>query len=118
MRVKLLGTKRTIVYVATGVSTLFQSGVPEKVIQERSEYLSLDGLRQYQRTTMDQQEAVSKVLASTSTKVHQEVVTQVPQMNFSSCSVNIYNGPPLPQARFSPMLDITNMECIQKIFRP
>lgn len=123
---QVAGNKTNHSLRATGVSTLFQAGVPEKVIQQRSGHLSLDGLRQYQRTTVDQHEAVSKVLASTSTlekKVvrHQEVVTQMPQMNFSSCSVNIYNCPPPPpiegppQAPFStPLLDITNTECIEK----
>ena len=54
---------------ATGVSDLFQAGVPEKIIKERSGHLSTDGLRQYQRTTTEQEENVSKVLASGSSYV-------------------------------------------------
>ena len=49
---------------ATGVSDLFQPGVPEKIIKERSGHLSTDGLCQYRRTTTEQEEIVSKVLAS------------------------------------------------------
>ena len=49
---------------AMGVSDLFQASVPEKIIQERSGHLSMDGLRQYQRTTTEQEEDISKVLAS------------------------------------------------------
>ena len=45
---------------ATGVS---EAGVPDKIIQEQSGHLSMDGLCQYQRTTSEQEEDVSKVLA-------------------------------------------------------
>ena len=38
--------------------------VPDKIIKERSGHLSMDGLHQYQRTTSEQEENVSKVLAS------------------------------------------------------
>ena len=36
---------------ATGATELYQAGVPEKVIQERTGHLSLTGLRQYERTS-------------------------------------------------------------------
>ena len=54
---------------ATGVSDLFQAGVPDKIIKERSGHLSMDGLHQYQRTTSEQEENVLKVLASGSSYV-------------------------------------------------
>ena len=87
---------------ATGVSDLFQAGVPEKMIQERSGHLSLDGLRQYQRTTLMQDEAVSRVLTSGSSFQQnvfqsQHIVPQTPSptvQNFSSCNVTIYNALP------------------------
>ena len=60
------GNKTSHSLRATGVSSLFQAGVPEKVIQERSGHRSLDGLQQYQHTTIGQQQ-VSKVLASGAT---------------------------------------------------
>lgn len=47
---------------ATGVCNLFQAGVPEKLIQQRSGHHSLEGLRQYQRTTLDPEKAVSRLL--------------------------------------------------------
>ena len=59
----LLGKKTNHSLRATGVSDLFQAGVPDEMIQERSGQLSKDGLRQYQRTTLEQEEDVSKVLA-------------------------------------------------------
>ena len=44
---------------ATGVSDLYQASVPENVIQERGEHLSIGGLHQYQCTNLGQQQAVS-----------------------------------------------------------
>jgi len=37
---------------ATGVSDQYQAGVPEKVIQERSGYLSIGGLHQYEHAML------------------------------------------------------------------
>ena len=111
----LLDEKRNHSLRATGVSDLFQAGVPDKIIQERSGHLSMDGLRQQQRTTSEQQEDVSKVLASGCSYVsiqqsHQQVMPQrtYPTVqNFSGCSVTIYNGPP-PTTEPKPLSDVTN----------
>ena len=61
-------------------------------------------LRQYERTTLGQQQAVSRILSSTElegTTFQKPLSLQtkpphVPQMKFSSCNVTIYNGPALP----------------------
>ena len=104
---------------ATSISEPFRAGVPEKLIQEWSGHLSLDGLRQYQRTTFSQHKAVLKVLASGSSyesqvatvgqqKTQSVVVshfTPTPQMNFSACNITIYSGPPA-----TPLLDVTNSD--------
>lgn len=45
-----------------GVSCLFDAGVPEKIIQQRSGHRSIDGLRVYERITDEQDSAVSKIL--------------------------------------------------------
>ena len=52
---------------ATGASTLFQSDVPEKIVQECTGHNSIKALRLYERTTAQQNEQVSKVLATRST---------------------------------------------------
>ncbi len=107
---------------ATGASELFHAGVPEKVIQQRTGHLSLQGLRQYERVTENQQQAVANVLASCESTTFERAVDQgvvrhsvgmvsppqpspvafAPQMSFSGCSVNIYQGqvpvPPTPPA--------------------
>ena len=96
----LEGNKTNHSLRATGVSSLFQAGVPEKLIQQRSGHLSLDGLRQYQRTTLEQEKDVSGVLASAVAYRRHSVMTNIqqPQMNFSSCNVTIYNGYPPSKA--------------------
>ena len=45
-------------------SGVYQSGVPEKVIQERTGHRSLKALRCYKRTNEAQHQAVSSVLAA------------------------------------------------------
>jgi len=49
---------------ATDCSKLFQAGVPEKVIQQRTGHLSLQGMHHYEHTTSQQQQAVSRILNS------------------------------------------------------
>ena len=85
------GCKTNYSLRATGVSDLFEAGVPEKII--RSGHLS-------QRTTTEQEENVSKVLASGSSYVSiRQSRNIIPQpsysptvQNFSGCSVTIYNA--------------------------
>ncbi len=48
---------------ATAANRLFQKGVPEKIIAERTGHRSLAGLRAYERTTSDQDRAASSVIA-------------------------------------------------------
>ena len=48
---------------ATGITTMFQAGLPEKVIQDRSGHRSIDGLRKYERISEEQQASACKVLS-------------------------------------------------------
>ena len=50
---------------ATSASRLFASGIPEKVIQEKTGHHSLAGLRAYEKTTSTQERTVTKILTST-----------------------------------------------------
>ena len=59
----------------TGATELYQAGVPEKVIQERTGHLSLTDLRQYECTSGQQHEAVSRVLAAKENVTYQQVFT-------------------------------------------
>ena len=47
---------------STGTSQLFCAGVPEKIIMQRTGHKSLDGVCAYERTSGEQQMAVSKIL--------------------------------------------------------
>ena len=101
---------------ATGASELFEAGVPEKIIKERTGHRSLEALRVYERTTMDQQKAVSALLSSEKKKSFQQAIQhqsiniqhQQPQVNqpqinpsqqvgpyqvFNNCSVVINAAP-------------------------
>ena len=49
---------------ATDATALYQAGVPENIIQERTGHLSLKGLRQYECTSDEQHQAISRVLAA------------------------------------------------------
>ena len=52
---------------ATGICRLFTSGVPEKLIMERSGHISTQGVRAYERTTAEQMQHVSDVLSGVET---------------------------------------------------
>ena len=43
---------------------MFKAGVPEKIIQQQTAYLSTKGLRVYERKTIEQQQAVCDILQS------------------------------------------------------
>ena len=47
----------------SGTSQLFEAGVPEKLIQQRTGHRSLEALRMYERVTEQQELAVSKILS-------------------------------------------------------
>ena len=49
---------------ATGASMMFQAGVPEKIVQERTGHRSLEALRMYECTTITQHMEVSRVLSA------------------------------------------------------
>jgi hypothetical protein len=49
---------------AAGVTQMYDSGVPEKLIQERSGHRSLEVLRTYERTNQKQHRAVSALLSA------------------------------------------------------
>ena len=51
---------------ATGASTMFQANVPEKLIQKTTGHKSLEALRSYERVSVDQQKALSRVIVTNS----------------------------------------------------
>ena len=102
---------------ATSVTQMYETGVPEKVIQERTGHRSLEALRVYERTNAQQHQAVSSVLAAQHTCVYNEqhstfsTVSLEPHpnrqnisvsfQNLHGCTININNTPPNPSFNFS-----------------
>ena len=74
---------------ATGVTQLYESGVPEKVIQERTGHRSLEALRVYERTNEFQHKAVSSIL----NKTHCEQSSRLSFNNLFGCTININAAP-------------------------
>ena len=59
---------------ATGASSLFQAGIPEKIIQKRTGHRPIKALRMYQCMTTSQYVAVSNILSSTKVNFPQATV--------------------------------------------
>ena len=110
----------------TGATSLYRAGVPERIIQERTGHRSLQSLRQYERTSKDQEMAVSRILSGevdnydtsiesapvtfkNDTTIKTEVKTEeelhIPSLpssgaavNYNNCTVNVFSGnTPYPQ---------------------
>ena len=114
---KIEGKKTNHSLRASGITTLFQAGVSEKVIQDRSGHRSLDGLRKYERVSEEQQASACSALVpassmtqsasqmsvrNTFSPVYQNLQQQQPCCSFSgahlqNCNINIYQTPPTSQ---------------------
>ena len=70
---------------ATSATQMYDQGVPEKIIQERTGHHSLEALRTYERTDEHQHQAVSAILSaptsSSSTSYNQHIERE--KMNIS-----------------------------------
>ena len=49
---------------------MYESGVPEKLIQEKTGHRSIEALRLYERSNANQHQAVSKILSDTQRHVY------------------------------------------------
>ena len=50
---------------------MYESGVPEKLIQERTGHRSLEALRSYERSSASQHQAVSQILSAPKKQMYQ-----------------------------------------------
>ena len=66
---------------ATSVTQTYEAGVLEKVIQEWTGHRSLEALSAYKRTTSQQHQAVSSVLAAQHTCVYNEQHSTFPTVS-------------------------------------
>ena len=117
---------------ATSVTQMYESGVPEKVIQERTGHKSLDALWVYERTNAQQHETVSKVLSALHSRMYNEQVqisrqhasfssvslkqpcntqsVSISLNNLQGCTININNTPGTVQNPSMPSFDLTHAE--------
>lgn len=74
---------------ATSVTQMYSTGVPEKVIQERTGHRSLEALRVYERTNTQQHQMVSNILSAPSenTQIQQTQTKHSIMQTHSSHSV-------------------------------
>ena len=61
---KIGGNKTNHSLHATGATELYNAGVPEKIIKERTGHRSLEALRMYETTSEKQHKAVANILSS------------------------------------------------------
>ena len=57
-------TNHSLMLQAAVATDMFRAGVPEKIIQQHIGHLSLKALGVYERTTVEQHQAVSNILQS------------------------------------------------------
>ncbi len=72
----VVGKKTNHSLRVAGATTLFDAGVPERIIQQRTGHKSVGGLRTYERVTEDQQKMVSKILSGQSKKFNESLSAQ------------------------------------------
>jgi len=72
---------------ATSVTEMYETGVPEKVIQERMGHRSLEALCVYERTNSQQHQMVSSVLSAPRAHTYVEQMQNNTTQQHSSCSV-------------------------------
>lgn len=102
-KARIEGNKTNHSLRATGATALFESGIPEKVIQERTGHRSVEALRTYEHISEKQHIKVSSILSAASTRHLQRekksdiAIPDIPSISFGelhSCTINITNCPP------------------------
>ena len=103
-----------------GTSSLYEAGVPEKVIQSRTGHRCLESLRLYERVNTTQEMAVSRILTGETEKCDESIPLKsddsaiveaqeeaskslFPGIQCNNCTVNVFSGqaqqpyiPPVP----------------------
>ena len=129
----IVGHKTNHSLRATGATQMYESGVPEKLIQERTGHRSIEALRMYERSNSGQHQAVSRILSDSQRRTYQHterhsmlhMQSAMQQMqstpfiapglsfqNLHGCTINITQTPP-PQPMQS--IDVSESELEQII---
>ena len=126
----LSGNKTNHSLRATGATHMYESGVPEKLIQERTGHRSLEALRSYERSNADQHQTVSAILSapqqqmyrhttetrslfhSMQSSIELEPSHNLPGVSFQNlhgCTINIHNQPQPPSSTHMTQSQLINM---------
>ena len=79
---------------AAGATTMFQAGVPEKLMQQRTGHRSIEGLRRYERTSETQLVDISNVVANNEAAATSSVAPpekNVVPVQENSCTLDLAN---------------------------
>ena len=125
------GSKTNHSLRAAGATQMYDCGVPEKIIQERTGHRSLDALHMYERTNVEQQQAVSAILTApqsiaynkstenitithsiSETKQPTNITPSLSFQNLHACTININAAAPPSHGSTVPTTTVTdrNME--------
>ena len=78
---------------ATGVTEMYLAGAPEIVIQKCTGYRSLDGLRSYERSTLDQHQAVSNITSSSVNLSYSKELDKIASEPDNDCTAPFFSKP-------------------------
>ena len=96
-----------------GTTCLYEAGVPEKVIQQRTGHCCLQSLRHYERISSDQEVAVSRILSGevdnyepksenkpdphhSISKQESSLTAPFPGIQYNNCTVNVFSAGNVP----------------------
>lgn len=109
------GYKTNHLLRATAATRLYQSGVDEQLVMERTGHRSLEGVRTYKRTSDVQREALSDILNSKKPRVDGNT-SAVAVPVYPSASHNPHQEPPLLPVMNAANVQTTTKNCIPGAF--
>jgi len=86
---------------AYGATTMFQAGVPEKLIKQRTGHRSLESLHQYEHTSESQLLDVSNVVSSDQNSNHNQMLSDANLQVSTASDIVPYNKGPSPHQMLS-----------------
>ena len=84
----LSGNKTNHSLRATGATHMYESGVPEKLIQERTGHHSLEALQSYERSNAGQHQTVSAILSAPQQQMYNATPLRL-VLCFTACNLTL-----------------------------
>ena len=95
---------------------MFNHGVEEKIIQQRTGHRSMEGLRKYEQTSLQQHLCVSTILQEGTTPPSQPSTStrsDLPTLNgctFTGCTINILHPQPTADREFDAAKELQGVD--------